>query len=246
MAKASFNLIGGEKGGVGKSVMARLVAQYFIDRDLPFVGFDTDRSHATFRRFYADFASPVVVDDFASLDAVAEAAVAAPDRQILVDLAAQTLAPLQRWCEDSGLFELLGEAGLPVRFWHVMDDGMDSVAMLERLVTTFGRSVSYVVVLNHGRGADFAAFHASAAKRLALDHQATIIELRRLHEGSMRKIDLHDASFWAAINVRSGDQQLGLLERQRVKIWLGRVYEDLDRVFGATAQRAIAQGAAGG
>ncbi len=40
---ATLNFIGGEKGGVGKSVAARVLAQYFIDKGLPFTGFDTDR-----------------------------------------------------------------------------------------------------------------------------------------------------------------------------------------------------------
>ena len=42
---ASINFIGGEKGGVGKSVTARVLAQYYIDKGLAFTGFDTDRSH---------------------------------------------------------------------------------------------------------------------------------------------------------------------------------------------------------
>jgi len=44
---AALHFIGGEKGGVGKSVLARTLAQYHIDRNLPFLGFDTDRSHPT-------------------------------------------------------------------------------------------------------------------------------------------------------------------------------------------------------
>lgn len=59
---SSLNFIGGEKGGVGKSVVARLLAQYFIDKGQPFTGYDTDRSHASFTRFYAESASPVIVD----------------------------------------------------------------------------------------------------------------------------------------------------------------------------------------
>ena len=58
----SLNFIGGEKGGVGKSVASRLLAQYFIDKGHPFTGFDTDRSHTSFTRFYADYAAPVIVD----------------------------------------------------------------------------------------------------------------------------------------------------------------------------------------
>ena len=49
---SSLNFIGGEKGGVGKSVAARVLAQYFIDKNQPFIGFDTDRSHNSFTRFY--------------------------------------------------------------------------------------------------------------------------------------------------------------------------------------------------
>lgn len=40
-----IHFIGGEKGGVGKSVMALLLAQYYIDRDIEFNGYDTALSH---------------------------------------------------------------------------------------------------------------------------------------------------------------------------------------------------------
>jgi len=46
-----LHFIGGEKGGVGKSVVARLLAQYFIDRQVPLLGFDTDMSHGSLLRF---------------------------------------------------------------------------------------------------------------------------------------------------------------------------------------------------
>lgn len=54
-----IHFVGGEKGGVGKSVMSRILAQYFIDNNLAFQAFDTDRSHPTLRRFYADFSMPI-------------------------------------------------------------------------------------------------------------------------------------------------------------------------------------------
>lgn len=233
---SAINFIGGEKGGVGKSVVSRLVAQYLIDHQMPFVGFDTDRSHATFSRFYGAYASPTVIDDYASLDRIAEVITEEPTRQVLVDLAAQTMPSLSRWIEDSGLLEVLAEDKIPLRFWHVMDDGKDSLTLLSNLLATYGSSVSYVVVLNHGRGADFRAFNESEAKRTALAHGATIVELRRLHEASMRKIDRYDTSFWAALNHRGGEQGLGLLERQRVKVWLARTYEDFGRLLGTTAK----------
>ena len=81
---AKIHLIGGEKGGVGKSMVARLVAQYLIDHSIPFLGFDSDRSHGALLRFYAGYASPVLVDRYDSLDAIVEAATEQPERRILV------------------------------------------------------------------------------------------------------------------------------------------------------------------
>ena len=72
---SNIHFIGGEKGGVGKSLVARLLAQYMIDKQLPFLGFDTDRSHPALMRFYAGYASPVVVDRYEALDAIVEATV---------------------------------------------------------------------------------------------------------------------------------------------------------------------------
>jgi len=55
-----------------------------------------------------------------------------------------------------------------------------------------------------------------------------LIALTELHEASMRKIDRQNASFWAAINNRSGPDILSMLERQRVKTWLRQTYATLD------------------
>jgi len=225
---SSLNFIGGEKGGVGKSVVARVLAQYFIDRNLPFTGFDTDRSHTTFSRFYQDFAAPVVIDRYESLDAVAnvfdpESTEAAP--HVIVDLAAQTAAPLARWIADSDLMELLGELGVAVNFWHIADAGSDSVELLQKLLDTYGAGPNYFVVKNYGRGSDFTALDRSAALAKALELGAQVLKLESLQESSMRKIDRQNASFWAALNRPGSEDALGLLERQRLKKWLAKTYE---------------------
>lgn len=228
---SSLNFIGGEKGGVGKSVVARLLAQYFIDQDKAFIGFDTDRSHTSFTRFYADYASPVLVDSYEGLDQLVSVFETAPEGEfprVVVDLAAQTAAPLARWIKDSDLLALLADMGITVNFWHVADAGKDSVDLLGRLLETYGAGPNYVVVKNHGRGTDFSQLDNSAAMAKALDLGAKVITLGQLHEASMRKIDRQNTSFWSAINNRLEVDALGLLERQRVKLWLKRSYEALE------------------
>lgn len=224
------HLIGGEKGGVGKSVMARVFAQYCIDQAIPFQGFDSDRSHGSFMRFYQDYARHVGLEDFQSLDQLAESALSAENgTQVLVDLAAQSSSALRGWMGDTGVLELFREAGVMVNCWHILDDGRDSLEMLGRLLEDFRTEARYVVVLNHGRGGRFDAFHASAQKIRANELGAKIIELPKLHEGSMRLVDHSNSSFWSAINAsEDGRQLLGLLDRQRVKVWLRKTYDELD------------------
>ncbi len=140
-----IHLIGGEKGGVGKSMVARLLAQYFIDRSIPFTAFDADRSHGALLRFYAGYASPVLVDEYESLDAIVEAATAQPERRILVDLAAQTGEPLTRWMDESQLLAVAPELNLNIRYWHVMDSGRDSVELLRELLERYQSRLQYVL-----------------------------------------------------------------------------------------------------
>ena len=226
-----IHLIGGEKGGVGKSVVARVVAQYLIDKNLPFLGFDTDRSHGSLLRFYSDYASPVVVDSYESLDAIVEAAVEQPDKRVLVDLAAQTHEPLVKWMDDSGVLETAEELGVAFTYWHVMDSGKDSVDLLKKLLDRFGARLNYVIVLNQLRGDNFDIFNQSGERERVLEPNGCVITLKRLHEPVINKIDAGSTSFWAAKNKSVTDiKGLGLLERQRVKLWLRNAYEQIDTV----------------
>jgi len=226
----NIHLIGGEKGGVGKSLVARLLAQYMIDNHIAFLGFDTDRSHGALLRFYAGYASPVLIDSYESMDAIVEAASENPDRRVLVDLAAQTQNRLTLWMDESQLLEVAPELGLNIRYWHVMDAGRDSVDLLKLLLDRHGTRLNYVLVLNEVRGDDFRILDASGEKERAIAMGASIVHLKRLHETSMIKIDASSSSFWAAVNRSDADASgLRLLERQRVKLWLKNAFSEIAR-----------------
>jgi hypothetical protein len=228
---ASIHLIGGEKGGVGKSLVSRVLAQYFIDHSIPFLGFDSDRSHGALMRFYAGYASPVLVDRYESLDAIVEAATENPERRILVDLAAQTQEPLTRWMDESQLLLLAPELDLDVRYWHVMDNGRDSVDLLKHLFDRYEGRLRYVIVQNQLRGDDFEILKTSGLLERAQTLNASVIAIKRLHESSMTKIDAGSNSFWTATQPEDkGGMKLGILERQRVRSWLRSAYEAVSHV----------------
>ncbi|MCA3240749.1 MAG: mobilization protein [Rubrivivax sp.] len=222
------HLIGGEKGGVGKSMVSRLLAQHFIDNELPWIGFDTDRSHGSLLRFYTDYANPALADRFEALDKIIESAVEQPGRRVLVDLAAQTHDPLVKWMDESGVLDMADLSGLVLQYWHVMDSGRDSVDLLERLLDRFGQRLHYVLVCNELRGDDFGMLERSGQLERALGLGAKVIRIRRLHDAVVQKIDARNASFWSARHLTGLDGPgLGLMERQRLKMWLAHAYSEL-------------------
>jgi len=227
----TIHFIGGEKGGVGKSLVARILAQYFIDHGQAFLGFDCDRTHGALLRFYSSYASPVAIDDYQGLDRLVELAVAEPGRRILVDLAAQSQQPLSRWMTDSRLLELLPELNISLLYWHVMDNGFDSVELLRRLLDDFGQRLKLVLVLNQVRGERFDLLESSGQRARAEQLGAHAMPLQRLAEATLQKIDAGSRSFWAAMNNAAGSEGgLGLLEQQRLWVWIKRAYEEIERI----------------
>lgn len=223
---SKIHLIGGEKGGVGKSMVSRLLAQYFIDNNVPFVGFDTDRSHGSLMRFYTQHASPALVDRYDALDAIIETAVEQPGRRVLVDLAAQTHDALVQWMDESGVLDMADLSGLGLHYWHVMDAGRDSVDLLARLLDRFGQRLQYVVVRNHLRGDDFAQLDHSGQLERARGLGAKVMDLKKLQDAVVHKIDARNATF-ADARQSGGADSLGLMERQRLKMWMSSAYASI-------------------
>jgi len=227
---STIHFIGGEKGGVGKSVVARLCAQYCIDNKLPFAAVDADVSHGALTRFYGDYARTVDLTRYDSADEILALAIEEP-RRVVVDLPAQSERPLAAWLAEGGILELAAESDVRPVFWHVIDDGKDAVTTLARVLDRHGDRVGYCVVKNHGRGKDFTLFDRSPARATCEALGAVILELPELHAPVMQKVDRLDASFWnAAHGTSSAPEALTRMDRQRVKVWLVACYQQIAKL----------------
>ena len=135
--------------------------------------------------------------------------------------------------DESGVLELADESGVVVNYWHVMDSGRDSVDLLTKLLDRFGTRLRYVLVLNQLRGDDFGQLDRSGELVRALGMGARVLHLKHVHDTVLRKIDATDSSFWLARQSSSFDGSgpgLGILERQRLKLWLAHVDAQIDAI----------------
>ncbi|GGO81573.1 hypothetical protein GCM10011348_20870 [Marinobacterium nitratireducens] len=230
-----IHFVGGEKGGVGKSVVSRLLSQYFLDQSLPYVGLDADQSHTTLTRYYQDFTRPINLDSFESTDAIMELALEG-DQQVLVDLPAQSERFLDRWIDENDVLGLCDEMQVAVVYWYVVDDGRDSAQLLEAFLKKYDGTLNTVVVKNLGRGSDFSEVDAIAATGEERDgSKRRQVTLPALHAETMRKIDKLNFSFWAAANnSQSNMPHLGIMERQRARVWMKKASSMIDSALTQT------------
>jgi hypothetical protein len=228
MSKVHF--VGGEKGGVGKSVVARLLVQWAIDKQLPFAAIDADASNRSLRRHYGDFARGIDLHRLEDADEILSLALDA-ERRVIVDLPAQGDRAIGAWIAEAGVLDLARESDVDVVFWHVMDDGRDSLATLGRLLGRYGKKARYVIVENLGRGKEFSLLDKSPERAAADALGAATLRIPELSAPAMRKIDRSDGSFWAAVhNPDFAADAFTRLDRQRIKVWMQGIYDQLARL----------------
>ena len=129
--------------------------------------------------------------------------------------------------EPTGLAD---ELGMKLYYWHVMDSGKDSVDLLRRLLDRFGTGLAYVLVRNQVRGADFSGLEQSGEQARAIGMGAHVVSVKKLNEHVIQKIDSASSSFWQAKASDRDSTGLGLMDRQRVKMWLRDLYREIDDV----------------
>ena len=228
MSKVHF--VGGDKGGVGKSVVARVLVAWCAERGLPFRAFDADGSHGALLRHYPGQAKGIDLADVEQADKVLAAAEALPEGRVIVDLPARGDGAIAAWLAEGGIASLAAEMGVGLVFWHVMDDGKDAISALARSLDRHPPPARHVVVENLGRGFRFALFDQSAARAAADAAQVPIIQFPELHPPLMRKIDRSDASFADALGESPPGGMLSPPERQRLKLWLKACFDQLARL----------------
>lgn len=222
--------MGGEKGGVGKSVCARALAQWCVDRKLPFAAIDCDVTQQSLARSYGEFTQVVDLGHTESADQIVDRALGA-ERRVVVDLPAQGARLLQRWLDGARVLEYAQELGVHVTFFHVTDGGAASVRELERSIEHIGNRAGHVLVKNLGRAHDFVQLDESSARQRLRELGSQEMALPALEATAMYKVDRYGMSFWAASQTHEGEQTLGPLERRRVQLWLEQCYCEFDRVL---------------
>lgn len=216
----------GDKGGVGKSTFARVLAEWYSANAIQWQGFDTDATNGHLCRFYPANTVPIILNEDGSIDQILNAVTG--DRNVLlVDLGARTGDIIQRWCQETDLFTVKGELGLAITICFLLDPVKDSTSLLKDVTDHFADHCSYVLVKNQANGMRFSLYDTSKTrKRLLNELEAVEVELPELLSVTYQQVDEGNLSWKAA----SEDTNLQLAARQRVKGFLKQAFAQLEEV----------------
>ena len=162
-------IVGGQKGGVGKTAICQALCQYLLDADErgkeSFTLIEADAQIDDVGRMYRDQVETQTItisDDPAKRsnpDIIYETA-AISHKDVVVNLPSNIIDVFQAWLEDLSVVESLkqrfdGKVRLLKIF--VSDGCWESIRQLQKSVTTLDQVVPHVLVLNEGRvsAADF-------------------------------------------------------------------------------------------
>lgn len=216
----------GDKGGVGKSTFARLLAEWLTDASANWQGFDTDSTNGHLFRFYAERTQPIVLREDGSIDQILNA-VEGDATVLLVDLGARTGELIQDWCLETDLLTLKDEIGLAITVCYILDPVKDSTSLLKDVVETFGSAADYVLVKNHANGSKFPIYDESKTRKHLMKELGAIeITMPELLADTFQVVDAKNLS-WAAATKESSLQLAG---RQRVKGFLRSGFAELQKV----------------
>lgn len=144
---AIINMVLQGKGGVGKSLMASLLAQYYLSQGLPTVCVDTDPVNATLVGYGAFNAIPLDIMngendvDSRQFDKLIETMLELPEEtQLVIDNGAATFLPFCSYLAENAIFDLLKEQNQTVRIHSVVTGGqalLDTLSGLSSLLNNF-------------------------------------------------------------------------------------------------------------
>ena len=145
------------KGGVGKSVVARLVAEFLDAQGDPPLCFDADPVNASFAAVPAFAARKVELlnseqkIDGSKFDAMIEDILAA-ERSIVIDSGAASYLALLSYLQENDIVELFKAHGFEVYLHTIITGGAAVTFTTQNFVDVaerFGKTASVVVWLNH-------------------------------------------------------------------------------------------------
>lgn len=227
------------KGGVGKSLIAALQAQYYTDRGDRPLCLDTDPVNATFTGYTAfnvEFLDILDGDDInpRAFDTLVERIMTAEAGRMIIDNGASTFVPLCSYLLQNDVAGLLTESGHSIRLHTVLTGGQAMIDTLEGF-SALCRNIPtapIVVWLNEYFGKVAAAGKSFEEGKLYKAHQDRVEAIVTV-PGVKPETFGHDMHMMLTrrntFAEAMANPEFSIMARQRLKMMQRTLYGNMDR-----------------
>ena len=216
----------GGKGGVGKSWLVALLAQWLEVLGVAFFLYDCDDETSTTTRFFPA-ANFLAIRSASEIDRLVQVATEGKYSVVLVDLPARAGDEFQSWFSIVPWEEL---ADLGVRFsaLGVVSGAKDSIEAILRWREFLGDHGDFVLVLN--RRDDLGIFSSSCAREHFRDAGVPEIEVPRLDERFAAALDRSDWTITKALTSTEPHLLTQLMSRARLRRYRDQVFAQFENI----------------
>ena len=232
MAKPAVILVGGDKGGVGKTTVSTLL-DYFSANHTPTGAFDTDSPRGTLKRFHPDVTEVVDVTSVSDQMKIFDTPGSTDAKVTVIDVRAGVLSPTLQALSDIGFLESVKKGQIAFAVFHILGP---SIASLEEIAETarFVGDANHFLVKNHINETSFfewdPATYKSYFKRIKDAQEITIPKLNEMACEQVEVAGVPYVSFVANKNAKGEVVNNSFVLRGYVRHWLGQVWGEFHRV----------------
>lgn len=219
----------GEKGGVGKTTVARVISDFLTGRGLKHRAYDAEGATGQLLRFHGSVTMPVDVTDAASVSPVLDHLMDDDGHQIaLVDLGARTGSDLKSWLYRGGALEEASGGRLGLTVVYVIGNTVDSVGHLKECFQALGKEMNYLLAKNLGVSQKFEVYENSNVRADLMKAGAREITIPALDPAVFQAVDRASVSFTSFADNQGG--KFSYTHRRYCRTWLRECYTALEPV----------------
>jgi hypothetical protein len=233
MAKPAVILVGADKGGVGKTTVARTIADYFTANKIHFRAFDTEVPKGTLKRFHPDLTDLVDINKVPDQMKIFDTLNSADTPVTLIDVRAGLMSPTLQALNDFGFIDAAKKGQITFAVFHILGP---TIASLDEIADTaaFLGDAHYYLVKNYINSTHYFEWdettHKSYFNRIK---GAVEVTVPKLNEMSAEQVDLASVPFVNFITNKKPNGETAsysFVLRGYVKHWLGNVWAEYDRI----------------
>jgi hypothetical protein len=231
--KPSVILVGADKGGVGKTTIARAILDYLGTNNIIARAFDTEYPRGTLHRFHPHETSVVDLtstsDQMRILDTLGTAQV----KVSVVDVRAGGLLLAMQALEDTGFLDAVNAGEFDFLIFHVLGSSIASLDEIDE-IAPYVADGHYYLVKNHVNDTTFFEWDPlTHRKYFEKVETAGEILIPKLNEMAYEQVEIAGTPFstFVADRTASGEQAgHSFVLRGYVRTWMSKIAEEFDRI----------------